>query len=152
MRTPTKITARAPRYWPRSRSIASDNQSVTNDYLAEGGRESFELLTDTGHPGLKAWRRFRNPFHHFRLSAIKRAWRCRVRAYTTTAILANKNRPSNSNERPIASKSSNLLLLYDAANITRPLSTLLESPPFIRSAAPQWDLLETRAAQESHTL
>jgi hypothetical protein len=53
----------AEREW----GIASDNKLVTNDYLAECGRNGFEQLTGTGHLGLKARRRFCNSFHHFSL-------------------------------------------------------------------------------------
>jgi len=49
----------------RNRSVAIDNKPVTNDYLAERGRQGFEKLKGPGHPGLNTRRRFCNPVRHF---------------------------------------------------------------------------------------
>jgi hypothetical protein len=38
--------------------------------LAKCGRQGFEQLKGTGHPGLETRRRFCNPLHHFSASCI----------------------------------------------------------------------------------
>jgi hypothetical protein len=50
-----------------SRGVARDYKPVTNDYLSECGRQGFEQLKCTGHPGLETRRRFCNPAGHVSL-------------------------------------------------------------------------------------